>query len=59
MNALMSTGVRPQTASSVDQLHRDRENKFQSELLKLYSENAELKFEVEQSKIDVPRLRVS
>lgn len=50
-------GVRPQPALSAEQLHRDRENKFQSELLKLYSDNAELKFEVEQSKIDLPRLR--
>ena len=51
-------GVRPQRDVSVEQLHRQREDKFQSELLKLYAENAELRFEVEQSKIDLPRLRV-
>nr|XP_039270892.1 centrosomal protein of 290 kDa-like isoform X2 [Styela clava] len=50
-------GVRPQVSNSIDQLQRDRENKFQSDLLKLYAENAELKFEVEQSKLDIPRLK--
>lgn len=58
MNLTLLLGFRQDRNYSMDQLHREREDKFQSDLLKLYAENAELRFEIEQNKIDIPRQKV-
>ena len=58
LNCFFFSGVGGEKSVNVEEHYRSRENQLQGRILKLSSENAGLLFEIEQIKLDLPRLRV-